>query len=156
MVVDLAVDRGSRAEGGVVVQRLRGCFRTSGGAKEAFGVVCAGSTIAVDDGDGPYERQRVVDKVQWTNHDRRFFRGGLVPAAGTNTGNRKNITCSRHRQALCALVQFGSWDRLDRLRPHVRHPSEILRIGGKPLYVVIFSPESWIDHYWQAPISSTE
>lgn len=62
----LAVDRGSAAARAGVVGRRRGCFQTSGGAREAFGVVWAGSTIAADDddGDGPYERQMAVDKVQ--------------------------------------------------------------------------------------------
>ena len=58
----------------------------------------------------------------------------LVPAAGTNTGNRMNITCSRHRQALSP----GSLET-------ARSPSDILRIGGKPLWVVIFSPESILE-----------
>ena len=54
MVMRLTVDHGLKVARGGMVGRLRGCFQTSGGAREAFGVR---STIAVDDGDGPYERQ---------------------------------------------------------------------------------------------------
>ena len=63
------LDRPSRGVKVVVVERPRGCFRTSGVATETLGR-CAKSIIAVGDGgDGPYGRQMAmaVDKVQKTN-----------------------------------------------------------------------------------------
>jgi len=62
MMVGLELDRPSKAVRAVAVGNPRGCFQTSGVARETLGG-CARSIIAVDDGDGPYGRQMEVDKV---------------------------------------------------------------------------------------------
>ena len=108
-MVGLGLDRSSRAVRVVVAGRRRGCFRRSGGATEALGRY-AGSTIAPEDGDGPYGRPLVVvDKVQ----KRICAVVGAFPFSSSSEhggsvacvvqcsavqcwhGHRKNIACSR-------------------------------------------------------------
>lgn len=133
-MVDLELDRLSRAVRVVVVVRPRGCFRRSGVATEALGR-CAKSIIAVDDGKCPYGRQ--IGDIGGGQGSK--FRGPIRSALffSVSVIHREwrlavtsNITCwSGVCMHACSWSWSWNWSPALLAGTFARSPSEKARIG---------------------------